>query len=359
MLNVFDVKNVLIEKAADQFLQTERREIAPIGHGLIHHTYKVSNLSGQSILLQQVNRDVFLRPENILHNYDAIYNHLSKKGMDRMIPRPLKTREGQLFWIDEEQGFWRANEFRENSFSPDIASDEKAAWTVARIFAGFTQALEGLDLKKLQSIIPHFHDLSYRYSRMEDGIGTASMDRLLKSTHVIAELRQRIKLVDFFESIRDNTGYPDKVMHHDAKISNILFDKKTGSVICPVDLDTVMPGKFFSDLGDMIRSMACTVDENSTAWEEIEIRPTYYRTIVDGYLEGIGNSFTDLEKTNIHFAGLIMIYMQALRFLTDFLESDKYYKTSYPEQNLNRALNQLILLEKMEEFLKREYSFSY
>jgi Ser/Thr protein kinase RdoA (MazF antagonist) len=149
-----------------------------------------------------------------------------------------------------------------------------------------------------------------------------------------------------------------RVMHHDCKISNILFDKETNQVICPVDLDTVMPGKFFSDLGDMIRSMACTVDENSIAWEKINIRPTFYKAILDGYLEGIGNIFTEEEKNNIHYAGLILVYMQSLRFLTDFLNGDIYYKTNYPEQNLNRALNQLILLERLEEFLEKEYSFS-
>jgi hypothetical protein len=143
-------------------------------------------------------------------------------------------------------------------------------------------------------------------------------------------------------------------MHHDCKISNILFDADTHEVICPVDLDTVMPGKYFSDIGDMVRTMACTEEENSTAWELIDVKPDYYHAIINGYLEGMGNDFTAAEKQHIHQPGLLLTYMQCIRFVTDFLNNDIYYKTSYPEQNLNRALNQLILLEKLEAFVAQQ-----
>jgi hypothetical protein len=123
-------------------------------------------------------------------------------------------------------------------------------------------------------------------------------------------------------------------------------------------MDTVMPGKFFSDLGDMVRSMACSVDENSADWEAIYIRPAYYKAILSGYLTGIENILSAQEMIHIHYAGLMLIYMQSLRFVTDFLQADIYYKISYPEQNLNRALNQLILLEKLEEFLEDEYGLA-
>ena len=166
-------------------------------------------------------------------------------------------------------------------------------------------------------------------------------------------------MVDFFAHIMDKSeDYPTRVMHHDCKISNILFEEATGQVICPVDLDTTMPGKFYSDIGDMIRTMACNLDENSTSFDEIAIRPDYYEAVLQGYLEGAGNIFTEAEKKNIHYGGLLLIYMQSLRFLTDYLNNDIYYKTSYPEQNLNRSLNQLILLEKLETYLLNTYHFT-
>lgn len=144
-------------------------------------------------------------------------------------------------------------------------------------------------------------------------------------------------------------------MHHDAKIANVLFSKTTGRVICPVDFDTVMPGYYFSDLGDMIRSMAGNADENYLHFEKIQIRKSYYDAIVSGYLSIMEKQLTDSEKKYIHYAGLIMIYMQAIRFITDFMRGGIYYKTEYKGQNFDRALNQLTLLKRLEELLKNAY----
>jgi hypothetical protein len=119
-----------------------------------------------------------------------------------------------------------------------------------------------------------------------------------------------------------------------------------------------MPGYFFSDLGDMIRSMACSYDENSTEFDKITIRKKFYNAILEGYLMVMNKQLTDSEKKYIHYAGLLMIYMQSLRFLTDYLNGDIYYQISYPEQNFNRATNQLTLLGQLEKFLAAEYSFT-
>jgi len=343
----------LIEKAAKQFTGNEDIVIKNLGTGLIHATYlAISPNSNKKIVLQAINQAVFRKPQDILFNYELVFSYLEKNKKNITIPAPVHTISDQPAWIDEENNYWRATRFVDYSYSPDIAADKESAYTVAKSFANFTSSLAGLDAKSLKIIIPRFHDLSFRFGQFEDAVATASLERLLKATHVIAELRERKYLVNWFEMILSLPDYPDRVMHHDCKISNILFHEGTGQVICPVDLDTLMPGKFFSDLGDMIRSMACTVDENSSQWEDIDIRPDFYNNIVKGYLEGIGNIFSDEEKRNIHYAGLIMIYMQSLRFVADFLNNDIYYKTSFAEQNLNRALNQLILLEKLERFLK-------
>ena len=155
----------------------------------------------------------------------------------------------------------------------------------------------------------------------------------------------------------ESEEFEKRVMHHDAKISNILFSEETGQVICPVDFDTCMPGYFFSDLGDMIRSMACSEGENNTNYSEINIRKDFYEAILDGYMEVMQELLTDAEKKHIHYSGLLMIYMQALRFITDYLNGDLYYRTDYPEQNFDRAMNQLTLLQRLEEFLQTEYDF--
>ncbi|MFT3824079.1 MAG: phosphotransferase [Chitinophagaceae bacterium] len=347
-----------IQKAAAQFGYGDP-VISTLTEGLIHHTFRVgftgSNAS-KPIVLQCINIATFSQPENIIHNYRLIYECIDSNKTVRIAPL-VPTHEGKWFWRDGEGNFWRAIAFIDNSYTRLSAENPSEACKAAYCFAAFTRALTSIDPQQLAVIIPRFHDLAYRYEQFEEAISKATIQRLLKSTHVIAELRQRKKLVDLYLSFQTNPAFVTRLMHHDCKMSNVLLDTTNKEVICPVDLDTVMPGLFFSDLGDMIRSMAGTTDENSTRWEDIAIRKDYYDAIVAGYLSGMDNSFTNEEKAHIHYSGILMLFMQSLRFVTDFLNNDTYYKTTYPEQNLNRALNQLIMLEKLEEFVSGEYGY--
>lgn len=352
------MKPLTIQKAAAQFGIGEPL-IEPLGEGLIHRTYKVNFPNNVPIVLQCINQAMFPQPENIINNYRIISQYLKYQSDSLQVPEMVLTNSGKLFWIDEEENFWRATLFIDNSYTPSALSDETEAALVANSFARFTLSLGGLATDQLDVIIPDFHNLSYRYQQFETAIQKATIQRLLKSTHVIAELRQRKFLVDFYEKIKTGENYNLRVMHHDCKISNILFDKTTRQVISPVDLDTTMPGYYFSDIGDMIRSIACTVDENSTRWEDIDVERKYYRAIIKGYMQTMRDALTSEEEKHVHHSGLLLTYMQALRFVTDFLNNDIYYQTNYPEQNLNRALNQLILLEKMEEFLEIEYQYNF
>ncbi|MEP6747049.1 MAG: phosphotransferase [Bacteroidota bacterium] len=341
-----------IEKAAVQFGKGVPAYNL-LGNGLINRTYKVDFADSTSIVLQCINQTTFPQPENIINNYRLIQDYSNNNGGNK-ISKLLKARDGKYYWIDPEENFWRATEFIINSYATSIPANPEEVFSAAKSFASFTQSLNGLQADRLEIIIPNFHNLAFRYLQFEAAVKNAHIGRLLKSTHIISEVRDRTALVDFFKEVESNeTDYPTRVMHHDCKINNILFDKTTQAVICPVDLDTVMPGKYFSDPGDMIRTMACTEEENSNSWETIDILPVYYNAIIDGYLEGMGNDLTEAEKKNIHQSGLLLTYMQCIRFVTDFLNNDIYYKTTYPEQNLNRALNQLILLEKLETFIKQ------
>ncbi|MEP7277030.1 MAG: phosphotransferase [Bacteroidota bacterium] len=348
------MKESIVEKAAVQFGKGIPAT-APLGNGLINRTYKVKFTESTTIVLQCINQATFPQPENIINNYRLIQDYLHQTGRND-IAQLLKTREGRYYWVDPEGNFWRATAFIDNSYAASIPTNPEEVFTAAKSFAAFTISLNGLKADQLTNIIPDFHNLAFRYKQFEDAVLTASIGRLLKSTHVISEIRNRTALVDFYKGVENNeTDYPTRIMHHDCKISNILFDKTTNMVICPVDLDTVMPGKYFSDIGDMIRTMACTEEENSVSWETIDVKADYYKAIINGYLEGMGKGLTAAEKTNIHRSGLLLTYMQCLRFVSDFLNNDTYYKTTYPEQNLNRALNQLILLEKLETYTGIHY----
>ncbi len=347
-----------IQKAAAQFGYGEP-VISTLTEGLIHQTFRVgftgSNASAP-IVLQRINLATFKQPENIIGNYRLIHQWIDQHHDVRIAPL-IPTHSGKWFWTDGEGNFWRAIMFVSNAYTKSSPDSPAEAGKTAHCFAAFTRALAGIDANQLAVIIPGFHDLALRYEQFEQAISKATIQRLLKSTHVIAELRQRKNLVDLYQSFCSQPEFVTRLMHHDCKMSNVLLDITTQEVVCPVDLDTVMPGLFFSDLGDMIRSMAGTTDENSTRWEDIAIRKDYYEAIVNGYLAGIDNSLTNAEKKHIHYSGILMLFMQCLRFTTDFLNNDIYYQTSYPEQNLNRALNQLIMLEKLEEFVSEEYSY--
>ena len=358
MLSIQTVTDLIVEKAANQFGKAIVL-IEPLGEGLIHRTYKVGYVTGETIVLQCINQHTFPQPENIIHNYRLIQNILQEGSTTGVkIPNLLLTLSGKLFWRDETDNFWRATEFIEGCYAPSLPRNREQAGMAAICFAEYVSALIEADISHFNIVIPSFHDLSYRYDQLEKAIASANIKRLMKSTHLIAELRQRHALVKFYLNMGLNSQFKQRLMHHDCKISNVLFNEETDKVVCPVDLDTTMPGYFFSDLGDLVRTMACTVDENSVQWEKIDVKRDLYKKILQGYSEVIQHVFTKNETDSLHHAGLMLIYMQSIRFLTDFLNNDIYYRTSYDEQNLNRALNQFILLEKLEEFLLGEYKYS-
>ena len=356
-MNTTEIAALVTEKAAHQF-GTGPVTIEPLGEGLIHRTYKVHYLSsGTTAVLQCINQHTFPQPENIIHNYRLLQNILNMAAEPFRIPALLLTTTGKLFWVDETDNFWRATEYIHGCYTASVPADRHHAKSAASCFALFVKALEGADPFTFNIVIPSFHDLSHRNAQLEKAIGSAAINRLMKATHVIAEVRQRKVLVQFYENMKLDESFRLRLMHHDCKISNVLFDSATREVVCPVDLDTTMPGYFFSDAGDLVRTMACTEDENSVLWEKIAVRKEIYADIIEGYTAGVGKFFTPAELHHLHHAGLMMVYMQCTRFLTDFLNNDIYYRTTYPEQNLNRALNQLILLEKLESLLDSEYNY--
>jgi thiamine kinase-like enzyme len=333
--------------------------IEPLEGGLINNSYKVtSQLNGYSFLLQRINHHVFTDPEAVQRNYQLLWNFIRAERLEFDIPEPKYFPDDALLYCDSNNNYWRVFEFIENTRMLAIAEKPEQAETTAGTFAAFTASFTEFNAALLKETIPGFHNLSLRYRQFKDALNSELYERRRKAVPLIEESEQRVRYVNFYEVITESDEFPRRVMHHDAKIANILFSKTTGKVICPVDFDTVMPGYFFSDLGDMIRSMACSADENSTDFENISIRKSFYEAILEGYLSVMQKQFTASEIKYIHYAGLLMIYMQALRYMADYLNGDIYYRITYPEQNFDRAKNQLTLLKRLEEFLKKKYAFS-
>jgi Ser/Thr protein kinase RdoA (MazF antagonist) len=210
----------------------------------------------------------------------------------------------------------------------------------------------------LNVIIPRFHDVRWRFEQFTQALENDAKQRLLRADELIRAFQKRSYLVEFYDRITQQPEFKLRVMHHDCKMSNLLLDEKTALPLCPIDWDTLMPGYYFSDLGDLIRSLSGTHPEDYADTHRIGIRKDFYRALLEGYLEGMGQAFTPSEKKLIHHAGPLMIYMQGLRFLTDYLNGDVYYKTTYPQQNFDRASNQHALLTRLETFLLQEYDYT-
>jgi Ser/Thr protein kinase RdoA (MazF antagonist) len=319
------------------------------GSGLIHRTWKV-NAGNREYILQRVNEKVFKDPFAIAYNIRVVADHLSKNHPDYFFVRPLLTNDGEDLFYLEEEGYFRLFPFVAGSHTVDIVASPAQAFEASKQFGKFTRMLEGLDPGQLKITIPHFHDLAFRYSEFKKGLLEGNAERISKAGEIIEQLLTYGYIVDEYKNICGDPSFMLRVTHHDTKISNVLFDEKAKGMAV-IDLDTVMPGYFISDVGDMMRSYLSPVNEEEKDLSKIEVREDFYRAIVDGYREEMRSVLTKNEEGYFFYSSLFMVYMQALRFITDHLNDDIYYGARYLGHNLLRARNQMKLLEQL---LKKE-----
>jgi len=325
----------------------ENTIITQIGTGLINRTYLLSPPTGQrKFILQNINVSVFKSPLAIADNLKAISSYLSEHALDYLFIRPIPTIENQeMAHIGDE--FWRLLPFVPNAISLDVLTEPKQAFEAAKQFGKLSRLLNDFDAKSLQATIPGFHDLELRYTQFTKALAEAGQFAKAQAEKQIEDALNYKYILDYYISYSHRNDFPDRVMHHDTKISNVLLDEMTFEGICVIDLDTIMPGKFISDLGDMMRTYLCAFSENETDLSLIKIRITYFEATIKGYLSEMKAILTATEKELILFSGKYIIYMQALRFLTDFLNGSIYYPINYPTQNLDRAKNQFQLLHEI------------
>ena len=320
--------------------------IQPFGSGLINNTWDVTNKNAQYIL-QRINHKIFKQPEIIAANIRSIADYLQQYFPDYLFVAPLKTISG-LEMVVNENGYFRMFPFVPDSTTIDVVTDSAQAYEAAKQFGAFTNKLSGYNAAELQLTLPDFHNLTLRYQQFEKALAEGNAERIISSSTPIALLKKYKNIVDEFEQIKQDADFKIRVTHHDTKISNVLFDKE-GKGLCVIDLDTLMPGYFISDVGDMMRTCICPVSEEEIDVDKIEVRKEYLDAIIQGYLSEMDSILTQKEKSSFIYAGKFMIYMQALRFLTDYLNNDVYYGAKYEGHNFNRAVNQLTLLEKLIE----------
>ncbi|HXD78770.1 MAG TPA: aminoglycoside phosphotransferase family protein [Puia sp.] len=328
--------------------EAEQFSLTPVGSGLIHKTWKLELAGGKGYILQAVNTAVFIDPEAIAGNLDKIGQWLAGHHPDYFFPAPLRTVAGPAFCYDTD-GVFRLFPFVEGSRTYDTVASPEQAYEAARQFGLFTRNLQGFEVGELRMTLPRFHDLAFRYDQFQRGAREGDAVRVRESAELIGFLESRRGLVDTYLAIRADPAFRLRVTHHDTKISNVLFDRFDRG-LCVIDLDTVMPGYFISDVGDMIRTYVSPASEEEEDLERVVVRREFYRAIESGYLEVMGDVLGAAERNHFFYAGLFLVYMQALRFLADHLNRDAYYGARYEGHNYVRAANQAELLRRLMEF---------
>ena len=320
-------------------------KVEAFGSGLINNTWKIT-ASGNEYILQRVNHDIFKEPADIANNIRLIGAYLRKNHPEYKFVSPVTSSAGEEMVYLREKGYFRMFPFVPGSHSKDVVETPAQAYEAAIQFGRFTRLLHGFDIKNLKITIPCFHDLTLRYEQFLQALEKGNRQRREESKDLIRSLVSHADIVTEFNHIKSSPEFKLRVTHHDTKISNVLFDA-AGKGLCVIDLDTVMPGYFISDVGDMMRTYLSPVSEEEKEFSKIEVRDDFYKAIVKGYYNEMKDELTPTEKKYFFYAGTFMIYMQALRFLTDYLNNDVYYGAKYPLHNFIRAKNQVVLLEQL------------
>ncbi len=320
--------------------------IQPFGTGLINHTWLLKK-DNKEYILQKINNNVFKDPYAISDNIRLIGNYLQSHYPDYLFVTPLRSADNRDI-IQNKDGYFRVFPFVKNSVTYTTVESPELAFEAARQFGKFTHLLSGFDESVLKETIPDFHNLSLRYNQFQESLQQGNKERLSEAANIIKQLKNYSYIIDEFEKIKRNPQFKKRVMHCDTKSSNVLFDKQNNG-LCVIDLDTVMPGYFISDVGDMMRTYLSPVSEEEKDFSKIEVREDYFAAIVEGYLTEMHANLTEEEQKYFLYAGRFMIYMQCIRFLSDYFNNDVYYGSKYEGQNFKRAINQLCLLNRLEE----------
>jgi len=337
------VREILSEYNINQ----EHITFQPINNGLINQTWLVNN-SSTNYILQKINHNIFRNPDAIAQNVRMIADYFFLHNPGYLFVSPVKTKSGEEMIFLEDAGYYRLFPFIKKSHTINTVENPTQAYEAAAKFGEFTKLLSGFPVEKLQTTLPDFHNLSLRYQQFCEALQNGNAERIKKSKELIDFIIANNEIVNTYESILKNPSFKLRVTHHDTKISNVLFDGNDKG-LCVIDLDTVMPGYFISDVGDMIRTYLSPVNEEEKDFSKIEIREAYFTSIWKGYMNEMNDELSDAEKDHFIYAGKFMIYMQAIRFLADYLNNDVYYGAKYEDQNYVRTGNQVTLLRLLIE----------
>ena len=323
--------------------------IKPLGEGFINDTFVIrTEGDAPDYILQRKNHAVFPDVPGMMENILAVTEHIKAKVADplRETLTVVRARDGKLY-VEDEGNFWAVCLFIADTSSFDRADSPELAYQGGVGIGRFQALLADFD-KPLNETIKGFHNIRHRFAQWDAAVAADAAGRVASLAEEIGWVESRRReMLDFWSLVEDGT-IPTHVTHNDTKISNILFDKPTGKVLCAIDLDTVMNSTSLNDFGDAIRSYANTGAEDDRDLDNVELSIEMFRAYADGYLSQQRATMTQSELDWLAFSARYITFEQVLRFLMDYIDGDKYYKTAYPEHNLVRTRAQYKLLQSME-----------
>jgi len=321
----------------------EVEKIEPIDIGLINQSFKLSTLSG-NFFLQKINDEVFKDIDGMMNNIDLVTKHLKSRVNEDIlsVPMLIKTLTNGLYFKDEDDAYWRLYEMIEESHSFNTIPNTSIAYESGKILATFIASLSDFNSALLVETIPNFDNLKVRLENYFDSLTQDTYTRASEAQNEIAFIQQFHQQVSDFNTFLKSDAIIKRVTHNDTKINNILFDKNN-KAIALIDFDTLMRGTVLFDFGDAMRSGLNNVLEDEEDLSKLKIDLEIFKAYATGFLTHIG--LTQNEKDNLLNAILFVTFMLGVRFLSDFLEGDRYFHTSYPTQNLVRAKVQFKLFE--------------
>jgi hypothetical protein len=333
-------------------------DAVPHGSGHIHDTYLLRFEGSQRparYVLQRINREVFRDPEALMSNLARICAHqrreIEREGAvdpERRQLRLVASRSGETHWVDPEGGYWRCFHFIEGTCSLDAVGSEQQAYETARAFGVFAARMSRFEGPPLAVTIASFHDLERRYAALESA---ARRDSHARAELVRGELDHVAAWYDRLMDAMRRTGadaLPVRIVHNDCKINNVLLDAQTGEGLCAIDLDTVMDGTIAGDFGELVRTSSCQAAEDEAGLEAMAIDLELLRGVARGYASAMGPLLTEREWSALPLAGSLLAFENAVRFLTDHLCGDVYFRIHREAHNLDRFRAQLRRVELLE-----------
>jgi hypothetical protein len=324
----------------------------PTGTGHINDSYRVAFLTDRQpahYILQRINHKIFRDVSALMQNIERVTSHLAAKlagepDSDRRSLTLIPTRDSRVWHSDPLGNHWRAYRLIEHARTFDIVESPAQAYEAAKAFGHFQCLLADLPAPRLHDTIPEFHHTPRRFAQLQQAIAAdvANRAQLARPEIDFALHRQAVT------GILLDAQLPERVTHNDTKFNNVMLDDRTGEAICVIDLDTVMPGLAPYDFGDMVRTATSPAAEDEQDLSKVGMRWPTFEAVARGYLASAGGFLTRAERSHLVAAGKLITFEQGLRFLTDFLAGDPYYKIHRPGQNLDRCRTQFKLVTSME-----------